>query len=286
MQNSTIDVRLASKDSGAEIAGVDLSEPLAEPTYREIRHLLADRGVVFFRDQQLTPEQLLAVGKQFGDIHISKLIAKVPGHPLVAEVRKEPEQTRNTGGNWHSDHAYVDKPPLGSILLARELPPLGGDTMFVNMCAAYDSLSDGLKKTLDGLKVVHAKKKALDNSNLTAERKVGTKERARLSTGDLEEQAIHPAAPRHPETGRKILFVNPTYTVRFDGWSEEESKPLLTYLYRHAARPENICRFHWEVGSVAFWDNRTSWHYALNDYHGSRRLMYRVSVQGNGFAAP
>jgi taurine dioxygenase len=286
MQNSTIDVHLTSKDSGAEISGVDLARPLAEPTYREIRHLLADRGVVFFREQELTPEQLLALGKQFGEIHISKLIAKVPGHPLVAEVRKEPEQTRNTGGNWHSDHAYVDKPPLGSILLARELPPLGGDTMFANMCAAYDSLSDGLKKTLDGLKAVHAKKKALDNSNLSAERKVGTKERARLSTGDLEEQAIHPVAPRHPETGRKVLFVNPTYTVRFDGWSEAESKPLLTYLYQHAARPENICRFHWEVGSIAFWDNRTSWHYALNDYHGSRRLMYRVSVQGSGFAAP
>jgi taurine dioxygenase len=181
MQNSTIDVHLTSKDSGAEISGVDLARPLAEPTYREIRHLLADRGVVFFREQELTPEQLLALGKQFGEIHISKLIAKVPGHPLVAEVRKEPEQTRNTGGNWHSDHAYVDKPPLGSILLARELPPLGGDTMFANMCAAYDSLSDGLKKTLDGLKAVHAKKKALDNSNLSAERKVGTKERARRS---------------------------------------------------------------------------------------------------------
>jgi taurine dioxygenase len=172
---------------------------------------------------------------------------------------------------------------LGSVLLAQELPDTGGDTMFANMCAAYDGLSEGLKKTLAGLRAVHAKSKALDPSKLAPERKVTGDELARLTADNVARQATHPATPRHPETGRRILFVNPTYTLRFEGWTEAESEPLLKYLFQHASRPENTCRFHWQVGSIAFWDNRTSWHYALNDYHGSRRLMYRVSVQGPGF---
>ncbi len=284
MRIGTIDIRPISRHAGAEILGIDLAQPLDEPVCRDIRRTLGERGVVFFRDQNLTPDQLLAVGRRFGDIHVSKLIRKVPGHPQVAEVRKEPEQTRNTGGNWHTDHAYAAVPPLGSLLIARELPEVGGDTLFANMCAAYDGLSAGLKKTLAGLRAVHAKAHALDNANLSSERQVAAAHVAAIEREDLEEQAIHPATPRHPETGRRILFVNPTYTVRFDGWTAAESAPLLGTLYRHASDPEYACRFSWRVGSVAFWDNRTSWHYALNDYHGSRRLMHRVSVMGTAFA--
>jgi taurine dioxygenase len=283
MRNSAVDIRPVSAYSGAEIHGVDLSKPLAEQPYREIRTALCEYGAVFFRDQNLTPEQLVTLGKRFGELHVSKYIAKVPGNPDVAEVRKEPEQTRNTGGQWHTDHAYADMPPLGSILQAQELPKTGGDTMFANMCAAYDSLSEGIKKTLLTMRAHHAKSKALDNSKLAPERRVDMAERSTIGRDNSERATVHPVTPRHPETGRRILFVNPTYTTRFEGWSVEESEPLLSYLYEHGKRPEYQCRFHWEVGSIVFWDNRTSWHYALNDYHGERRLMHRVSVQGPGF---
>ena len=285
MRNSSVDIRPVTANTGAEIHGIDLKEPLSDGAYREIRHALVDRGVLFFRDQHLTPDQLLAVGRRFGDLHVSKFAAKVPGHPQVCEVRKEPETTRNIGGQWHTDHAYADKPPLGSILQAQELPEVGGDTLFANMCAAYDGLSDGLKKTLAGLRAVHAKSKALDPSKLAAERRVSAEELSKMTPDNVSRQAIHPVTPLHPESGRRILFVSPTYTVRFEGWTAAESEPLLQYLYQHALRPENTCRFHWRVGSIAFWDNRTSWHLALNDYQGERRLMHRVSVQGPGFAA-
>jgi taurine dioxygenase len=203
------------------------------------------------------------------------------GYPLICEVRKEPEQTRNTGGNWHTDHAFDPDPPLGSILLARELPDYGGDTMFASMYAAYDALSDGLKKTLEGLNAVHAKTRAFDG--LPADRQVSAAQKADIHAQFAAREAVHPVVPRHPESGRKLLFVNPTYTTRFEGWTEKESEPLLKYLFQHAARPEFTYRFQWEVGSIAFWDNRSVWHYALNDYHGERRLMHRVALKGNGF---
>lgn len=285
MRNGDIDIRPVGATAGAEIRGVDLSLPLADEAYLKIRKALNDYGVIFFHGQNITPEQHLAFGKRFGEIHASKFAPKVAGNPMICVVGKEPEQTRNIGGQWHTDHAFVDSPPLGSILLAREVPPVGGDTLFANMCAAYDSLSEGLKKTIEGLRAVHARSKALDNSRLSRERRVDADEVADMLRDNVERMAVHPVAPRHPESGRKILFVNPTYTLKFEGWSVEESEPLLNYLYQHSCRPENICRFHWEVGSIAFWDNRSSWHYALNDYHGHRRVMHRVSIQGAGFAS-
>jgi len=284
MQNNKIEVRPVSNCVGAEITGVDLADPLTESAYSEIRQALCKWGVIFFRDQNITPEQHLSFGQKFGDLHLSKTIGKVPGHPMVAEVRKEPDQTRNIGGNWHTDHSFVEMPPLGSILVARELPETGGDTLFANMSAAYDALSEGMQKTLSGMSAVHAKKKALQASNLSAERQVSAKEMAEIGEA-AEEQFVHPVVAKHPETGRKILYVNPTYTVRFDGWTERESKPLLQFLFDQAGGPENTCRFRWQKDSVVFWDNRSVWHYALNDYHGQRRLLHRVSVAGSNVRA-
>jgi taurine dioxygenase len=283
MKNSTIDVRPVSINVGAEIRGIDLAEPLNDRSYGEIRTALNEHGVIFFRDQNITPDQQMAFAQRFGEFDIDPTagVRPVPGYPMICEVRKEAEDTRNIGGNWHTDHCFDVKPPLGSILLARELPEYGGDTMFASMYAAYDALSDGLKKTLEGLDAVHAKTRAF--VALPKDRQVSAGEHAEIQNKFAAREAVHPVVPRHPESGRKLLFVNPTYTVRFDGWTEKESEPLLKYLFQHAARPEFTYRFQWQEGSIAFWDNRSVWHYALNDYHGSRRLMHRIALKGSGF---
>lgn len=283
MRNSTIDVRRVAPSVGAEIHGVDLRQPLDERAQGEIRAALHEHGVIFLRDQQITPDQHLAFARYFGEVEVDPTagMKPIPGYPEIGEVRKEPAATRNTGGNWHTDHAFDVEPPLGSVLLARELPECGGDTMFASMVAAYDALSDGMKKSLAGLQAVHAKTRAFDVG--TGERRVSATERAEIQARFAQREAVHPVTPRHPETGRRLLYVNPTYTKSFFGWTEEESAPLLNYLFQHAARPEFSYRFHWELGSIAFWDNRAVWHYALNDYHGERRLMHRVGLKGVAF---
>jgi taurine dioxygenase len=285
MSNSTIDIRPASAATGAEIHGVDLREPMTDRIYREIRNALNEYGVIFFRDQDLTPGQHVAFTERFGKILVTDFMNPVAGHPMITIIGKEPEQTRNIGGNWHTDHSFEERPPLGSVLVARELPSVGGDTMFASMYDAYDRLSEGLRQTLEGMRAVHSKRSAFDPKKLTAERQSGTaKEIAELEGRTKQYEAVHPVCPRHPESGRKLLYVNPNYTSHFDGWTVEESEPLLQYLYRHATRPESTCRFHWQPGSIAFWDNRSTWHLALNDYHGMRRIMHRITIDGAGFA--
>src|SRR3984893_18469162 len=262
---------------GAEISGVDLATPPGGPELAEIRKALGEYGVVFFRDQYLTPEQHIAFARSFGGIDVNRFFAAVPGYPMIAEVHKEPEQQRNIGNGWHTDHSYDEAPALGSMLYAREVPKTGGDTLFASMYAAYDALSDGLKATLDGLKARHSSRHVF---GAAADARRGDL-RGRIGNPELATQdAVHPVVIRHPETGRKALYVNPGFTLRFDGWSEEESRPLLEYLYRHAVRPEFTCRFHWREGSLAFWDNRSPWHFAVNDYHGERRLLHRITVAG------
>lgn len=284
MQNSTIDVRPLSAAVGAEIHGVDLRQPMEERTYRDIRNALNEHGVIFFRDQDITPAEHVAFAARFGKPHIDEVSSggHPDGFPEILFIAKEADQTRNIGGNWHSDHSFDEIPPLGAVLVARELPEYGGDTLFASMYAAYDSLSDGLKKTLEGLRAVHRKARAYEA--LPAERAVTDAARAEINKKFATLEITHPVAPRHPESGRKVLYVNPTYTVRFEGWTEKESAPLLQFLYQHATRPENTCRFQWREGSIAFWDNRSSWHYALNDYHGERRMMHRITIEGMPFA--
>src|SRR5208337_2960210 len=215
---------------GAEIGGVDLATPPAEPALAEIRHAFGEYGIIFFRDQRLTPDQHLAFARHFGGIDVNRFFAAVPGHPMVAEVRKEPEQRQNIGNGWHTDHCYD---------LA---PAMGGDTLFASMYAAYDALSDGLKATLDGLKALHSSRHVF---GAEAHARRGDL-KSRIGNPELATQdAIHPVVIRHPETGRKALYVNPGFTLRFNGWTDEESRPLLDYLYRHAVRPEFTCRFRW-----------------------------------------
>jgi taurine dioxygenase len=262
---------------GAEIAGVDLSRPLDDETYALIRTTYNERGVVFFRDQQLDPEQFQAFGRRFGTLTKSKLYPhKVAGYDELQEILKEEGATRNNGGNWHTDQSFRAVPVMGTALVARRLPSSGGDTIFVSMAAAFDALSEGLKETLRGLRALHT------NAHLD----VPKQRRAELSAGKSAadvvppDEAIHPVVGRHPESGREVLYVNPFYTLRFDGWTTAESAGLLRYLGQHATKPEFQCRFHWKIGSVAFWDNRQCLHLAVNDYPGGERSLHRFMVEG------
>ena len=277
MRNSQIEIRPTNGALGADISGIDLATPLDPPSVATLKGALADHGVIFFRDQHISPSQHIAFARNFGPINVNRFFRAVGEHPEIAEVRKEPEQTRNIGGNWHTDHSYDQIPALGSVLLAREVPPRGGDTMFACMAQAYDALSDGLKATLEGMRAVHSSRHVF---GATANY-LQTDIKGRLGNTELATQdAVHPVVVRHPDSGRKVLYVNSSFTVRFDGWTAQESAPLLKYLYEHAARPEFTTRFVWREGSIAFWDNRATWHYALNDYQGERRLMHRITIEG------
>jgi taurine dioxygenase len=278
MQSNSVQIHAAGGAVGAEITGVDLSEPLSEAARDSIRRTLADRGVVFFRDQLLTPEQHIGFARQFGGINVNRFFAHAEGYPEIALVVKEPEQKKNIGGGWHTDHSYDHLPALGSVLYAREVPPVGGDTLFASMYAAYDSLSDGLKRTLGGMRAVHSSRHVF---GVVREDMKGRYRNPEAAVQD----AVHPVVITHPDSGRKALYVNPGFTLRFDGWSDEESKPLLSYLYQHAVKPEFCTRFAWRNGSIAFWDNRSTWHYAVNDYQGERRLMHRITIEGCELAA-
>jgi taurine dioxygenase len=277
MRNSAIEIHPFTGSVGAEIRNVDLA-CLQDDDADAVRRTLFDRGVVFFRDQQLTPEQHVAAAGRFGPIDINRFFRHADGHPMIAEVRKEPDQKTNIGGGWHTDHSYDAAPALGSMLYALEVPPSGGDTLFASMYAAYDALSDGLKQTLEGLRALHSSRHVFGASR----HKPGNDLQGRVGNPELATQdAVHPVVIRHPGSGRKALYVNPGFTLRFEGWTDEESRPLLDFLYRHAVRPEFCCRFQWAEGSVALWDNRATWHYAVNDYHGERRLMHRVTIGGS-----
>ena len=273
-----IEVRPLSGALGAEIYGVDLSQDLDDKQFAEIRRAFHDYGVVFMHGQRLSPEQHIAFAKRWGRINVNRFFKPVDGYPMIAEVRKEPEDEDNIGGNWHTDHSYDVVPALGSVLYARETPQNGGDTLFASMYLAYETLSGGMKRMLESLRAVHSSRHVFgsEQSYRDAEAFQSRIANAELATQD----AVHPVVITHPETKRKALYVNPTFTVGVDGWSVEESKALLGYLYQHAARPEFTCRFRWRVNSLALWDNRATWHYAVNDYSGQRRLMHRITVEG------
>ena len=272
-----IEVRPLAAALGAEVEGVDLSRPLADEVFAEVHRAFLEHLVIFFRAQTLGPGQLCAFARRFGQLGRYPFAEPLPGHPEVVPVIKEPEQRTNFGGMWHSDTVYLERPPLGSALYAKEVPAVGGDTLFANMYLAYESLSDGMKALLDGLTAVHSAAKHKDA--LRADHLAGGAMAAREgAVVDLE--AAHPVVRRHPETGRRALYVNRAHTVRFAGMTEAESAPILEFLFAQAVREDFTCRFRWQAGSLALWDNRCTQHYPLNDYHGHRRVMHRVTVEG------
>ncbi len=268
---------------GAEIGGVDLSQSLDDATVTEIHQALLDHLVIFFRDQEITPEQHKAFGRHFGAFYQHEYVGGIDGHPEIMHVEKRPEDGFNFGGAWHTDITYAERPPMGSILYAHEVPGHGGDTVFANMYLAYETLSDGMKQMLGGLKAVHS---AINVYGREGRLRRDEPEDARPAMkvdmdSEIEAQTEHPVVRTHPETGRKCLFVNKPFVIRLSGMEEDESEPLLRYLCEHATRLDFTCRFRWEKGSVAFWDNRCTQHYALNDYPGERRLMHRLTIQGD-----
>lgn len=272
MNGSKLEIRKTSGGCGAEVLGVDLRH-LTNSQMETVRQAYADHGVIFFRDQSLTPEDHIAFARHWGDIVVNKFFTP-SDNPLIAEVRKEKEQTTNIGGGWHTDHSYDVEPAMGSVLVARELPQEGGDTLFANMYDAYNTLSPGLKKTLEGLRAVHS------NAHVFGVGSAYKSTDAKFRNENLVSDAVHPVVVTHPMSGKKALYVNPGFTLHFEGWTIQESRPLLDYLFAHATRPEFTCRFRWSPGSVAFWDNRATWHYAANDYQGHRRLMHRITIAG------
>jgi taurine dioxygenase len=265
---------------GAIVSGVDLSQ-LENDALTELKAAYSAHSVLFFRDQNLTPEQHIAFAERWGDINVNRFFTPVADHPSIAEVRKEQDQQFNIGGGWHTDHSYDEIPAMGSILYAREVPPVGGDTLFASTCAAYDTLSEGLKETLAGLRAVHSSRHVF---GAKAPRPADLDDRFGNAEAAVQD-VVHPAVITHPLSGRKSLYVNPGFTLHFEGWTVEESQSLLEYLYRHIGRPEHSYRFQWQAGSLAFWDNRATWHWAVNDYHGHRRLMHRITLEGVPIAA-
>ncbi len=259
---------------GAEVTGVDLCQRLPDEHFETIRNAFAEHGVLFFRDQKLAPDDQVRFAERWGPININRFFRPVDGYPMIAEVRKEPDQRVNIGGGWHTDHSYDDVPAMGSLLYAIDVPEQGGDTQFASMYAAYDALSDGLKEMLGRLRAVHSSRHVFGSAH-------PADPSGRIGNPELAVQdAVHPVIITHPLSGRRALYVNPGFTVRFEDWTEEESKPLLLYLYQHASRAEFTYRFRWQPGSLALWDNRATWHYALNDYHGKRRLLHRITIDG------
>lgn len=272
---TSLQIRPLSEHVGVEASGVDLNA-LDETGMASLRDAVANHGILFVRDQSLTPEQHIAFARRWGDIDVNKYFPANGGHPEIAEVRKAENQQTNIGGGWHTDHSYDQVPAMGSILLARETPPSGGDTLFASMGAAFDSLSKGLKATLRTLRAVHSADHIYSTDGIYAK----TDQGADLKGHDERTHAVHPVVIRHPRTGREILYVNPAFTLHIEGWTREESMSLLTYLYQVAMQERFHCRVQWSPGSLAIWDNRSTWHYAMNDYHGHRRLMHRITNSG------
>ena len=277
MRNSRIEVRPMSGQCGAEIHGVDVSQNLDDATIGEIRRALNDHCVIFFRNQKIDVPQHKAFARRFGDLFIHPNYKGMQADSEIVEIKREPGDKKIVGEEWHTDTTMVAEPPMGAILYAIEVPPYGGDTLFASQYAAYDALSDGMKKMLSGLKAYHSDRKvAGPRANMNALRSTKVREDADWR----ETVSLHPVVVQHPETGRKMLYVNHSYTTGFEGMTEDESKPLLEFLMNHGHRPEFTCRFRWETGSIAFWDNRSAKHLAIHDAGPFRRYMRRVQISG------
>jgi taurine dioxygenase len=268
------------KNCGAVVSNLQLAT-MTDTELAELRNAFTEYGLLFFRDQDLPPQEHLRFANRFGSIVINKFFKTSADSPQIAEVRKEKTQQTNIGGGWHTDHSYDDIPAMGSILVARTLPETGGNTQFANLAAAYDALPNDLKTKIEGLRAIHS------NTHLYGENGLYrlTDLNEQLGGMDRVGDATHPVVIKHPESGRKVLYVNPGHTIQFEGWDFAESRALLDELYAHVTQPQFTCSFNWLPGSVTFWDNRCTWHQANNDYQGQARLMHRITLAGSALDA-
>jgi taurine dioxygenase len=268
-----VEVRQIAGALGAELHGVDLAQELADDVIGEIRQAWLDNLVVFFRDQKITPAQQLAFARCIGEPMAYPQLNGLPDYPMITPVVKLEGERNNFGGVWHSDTTYLQVPPMASMLYALELPPVGGDTEFANQYLAYETLSPAMQAMLQGLTGV--------SSSMKAEASKTREDRLKAAGQEVKAlEAEHPIVRTHPETGRKALYLNIGHTAKIKGWTEKESAGLLGFLFEHQIRPEFTCRFRWQPGSLALWDNRCAMHNAINDYHGHRRILHRITLAG------
>ena len=266
---------------GAEIEGIDLTEPLSAERADQLRGLLARHHVLFFRAQHLNLEQQKRFTEAFGPLLSLPYVTPMEGEPQVIRVYKGAEERGGVfGGDWHTDFSFLERPPAGSVLSAHTVPPQGGDTLWVSQAAAWEALPSPLQELLAGRNAVHVGKPYGVKWAPPLETQTGAGMEMARGDPTADEDRLHPAVLRHPVTGRQMLFLNPTYVVRLDGMSEEESRPVLEAVQRHSIRPEFTCRFRWSPGTVAVWNNLATQHYAVNDYQGFERLMYRTTFGG------
>ena len=277
MRNSRIEVRPVSGSIGAEIFNVDVSQDLDEATISDLRRALLEHCVIFFGDQTLDAERHKAFTRRFGEIFIHPNYRGMQADPEIVMITREPGDKHIVGEDWHADTTMVPEPPMGAILYALDVPPYGGDTLFANQYLAYETLSEGMQRLLSRLKAVHSDRNV---AGPQASRNAQRSTKVREDADWRETVSAHPVVVTHPETGRKLLYVNRSYTQGFEGMSAEESRPLLDYLLEHGHRPEFTCRFRWERGSIAFWDNRCCKHLAIHDAGPFRRVMRRTQIAG------
>ncbi len=267
----TITVDKVTPIIGAEIGGIDLSQPLSNRQHDEVHRALAENLVIFFRDQHISPEQHLAFGRMFGDLHVHPAAPHVEGHPELMIIHADKDSPRANGEVWHSDVSCDEAPPMGSILYIKQCPPKGGDTLFASSYAAYEALSDRMKAYLEGLKAVH------DGEGVYR----GLYKNFGVVDKPQYPRSEHPVVRTHPVTGKKGLFVNRGFTRGLVGVPRDEGDAILRYLYEHLENPLFQCRFRWRENSIAFWDNRCAQHRAMWDYWPHTRHGNRVTVAGD-----
>lgn len=275
-----IEVRPLTGVLGAEIFGVDLTGPVRDAVFAEIEAAFAAHSVIVFRDQPFGLDDLKRVTAMFGEFGFEPYVKTMEEHPEIIEVIKEASEKGmvNFGGSWHSDWSFQETPPRATFLHAKEIPPFGGDTCFASMYLAFETLSPGLQRLLQGLRVMHSARRPYGVDNKLFGK--GKRAMTILNSESAHEEIAHPAVRTVPETGRKALFVNPVYSIRFEDMTESESRPLLEFLHAHATRAEFTCRVRWYPGTLTIWDNRCVQHNAMNDYDGYRRVLHRTTVRG------
>ena len=282
MQFTTIKVDDSVGPVGAEVSGVDLSSALSDIQMSEIHQAWLKYHVLFFRGQNLTPEQHAEFSRNFGTLDIYPFMKSVDEHPNVIPIIKEADASMNFGGAWHTDTSYLEFPPKATLLYAIEVPDEGGDTLFANATAAYSDLSPAMQETLEGLKGVYSPKMVHGAGGGYSQ--VASKKNLGESYGGdsefAEQEVLHPLIRTHAETGGKSIYCSKPHTHRIEGWTREESLPLFSFLTKHFTSDEYVTRFKWTKGSLTIWDNRCVFHNAMNDYQGKRRHMHRVIVQG------
>lgn len=270
----SLEVKPITPKLGAEIFGADLSR---DDHFEKIYQAFIDHSVISIRGLKLSPDDHLSFARRWGQINVNRFFTPVDTHPEIAMVLKEADQQSAIGETWHTDHSYDEAPAMCSMLYARETPPVGGDTAFASQSAAYDALSDGMKTMLQNLNAWHSSRHAfgahLADEEAHSDGRLGNEAAA-------TQDALHPVVITHPLSGRKCLYVNSNFTTHFDGWTSEESEPLLKQLYAHCSRADFTCRVRWEPGTMTIWDNRATQHMAINDYDGHRRLMHRITIEG------